>query len=136
MNKLSKNKETKLMIIENYIEWYTTDDRERDSLKQGAYQYVKEDHIDEIGNEDLDMIDQVIKLDEKLNGWWHALPFEALEEIHGVDLFGRVWYDDEQEEFLDSLYDEWIDMTMVEKAEYYDELHEKYSKITDQVLAN
>ena len=124
------------MIIENFIEWYTTDDRERAEMKENAWCYVVDDHVDEIGNEDLDMIDQVIKLDEKLNGWWHALPWEALEIVHGVDLLGRRWNTDDLEEFLDSLYDEWIDMTMVEKARFYDELHEKYSKFTDQVLAN
>ena len=129
------NKEKKLMIIENYIEWYTTDDLEREQMKEGASLYVKEDHVDEIGDEDLDMIDQVIRLDEKLNGWWHALPFEALEKIHGVVLF-KPLFDDALEEYLDGLYNDWTDMTMVEKAKWYDELHEKYLKFTDQVLAN
>lgn len=124
------------MIIENYIEWYTSDDHERESLKQGAYQYVKENHIDGIGNEDLNMIDQVYKLNKKLNGWYNALPWLALEEIHGVNLFGRPWDSDELEEFLVALHDEWDGFLMFEKAEYYDELHEKYSKITDQVLGN
>jgi len=129
------NKDKKLMIIENYIEWYTTDDLEREQMKEGASCYVKEDHVDEIGDEDLDMIDQVIRLDEKLNGWWHALPFEALEKIHGIVLF-KPLFDDALEEYLDGLYNDWTDMTMVEKARWYDELHKKYLQFTDQVLAN
>jgi len=129
------NKEKKLMIIENYIEWYTTDDQEREQMKEGASLYVKEDHVDEIGNEDLDMLDQVIRLDEKINGWYHALPFDALDRIHGVTI-NRGDEPDNIEEYLDSLYYEWTDMTMTEKARWYDERHEKYLKFTDQVLAN
>ena len=34
------NKKIKLMIIENYIDWYTSDDKERDRLKKGADVYV------------------------------------------------------------------------------------------------
>lgn len=129
------NKDKKLMIIENYIEWYTTDDQEREQMKENASCYVAEDWVDEIGNEDLDMIDQVIRLDEKLNGWWHALPFEALEKIHGIVLF-KPLFDDALEEYLDSLYNDWTDMTMVEKAKWYDELHEKYLQFTDKVIVN
>lgn len=129
------NKEKKLMIIENYIEWYTTDDLERDQMKENASCYVAEDHVDEIGDEDLDMVDRVILLDEKLNEWYYALPFEALEKIHGIVLFKKL-EEDALEEYLDSLYNDWTDMTMVEKARWYDELHEKYSQFTDQVLAN
>lgn len=123
------------MIIENYIEWYTTDDRERESLKQGAYQYVKEDHIDEIGNEDMGLLYQVDKLEQKLDDWYHALPFDALDEIHGV-IINRTDDNDNIENFLYTLYDEWDSFLMLEKAECYDNLYEKYSKFTDQVLAN
>jgi len=119
------------MIIENYIEFYSTDDRERDEMKENAWCYV----VDEIGNEDLDMVDQVILLDEKLNGWYHALPFEALEKIHGIVLFKKL-EEDALEEYLDSLYNDWTDMTMVEKARWYDELHKKYLQFTDQVIVN
>jgi hypothetical protein len=43
-----KNSDYKSMIIENYIEWYTTDDQEREEMKEGALLYVEEDHVDEI----------------------------------------------------------------------------------------
>jgi len=135
MNKLTKNQDLKLMIIENYIEFYSTDDRERDEMKQNAWCYVVDDHVDEIGDEDLDMVDRVILLDEKLNGWYHALPFEALEKIHGIVLFKKL-EEDALEEYLDSLYNDWTDMTMVEKARWYDNLHKKYLQFTDQVIVN
>ena len=36
------------MIIENYIEWFTTDENERDLIKKDARLYVDEDWVDEI----------------------------------------------------------------------------------------
>ena len=39
----------KLMIITNFIEYYTTDDEERNDMGRGAEIYVEEDHVDEIG---------------------------------------------------------------------------------------
>ena len=42
------NKETKLMVIENFIDWYTTDDTERESMKINAKTYVDEDWVDEV----------------------------------------------------------------------------------------
>ena len=41
-------KEIKMMIIENYIEWYTSDDEERDELIENARLYVEDDWVDEI----------------------------------------------------------------------------------------
>lgn len=43
-----KTQLTKLMIIENYIDWYTTDEKMREAMKRGAGLYVDEDHVDEI----------------------------------------------------------------------------------------
>jgi hypothetical protein len=45
---MSKSKEIKLMIIENFIDYYTTNDEERDAMKSEARTYVDEDHVDEI----------------------------------------------------------------------------------------
>lgn len=42
------NQETKLMIIENYIDHFTSDDAERERMKANASEYVKEDHVNEI----------------------------------------------------------------------------------------
>lgn len=52
MSKLTKTQEIKLMIIENFIEHYTTNDDERDAMKMEARTYVKEDHVDEIAQAD------------------------------------------------------------------------------------
>ena len=43
-----KTKEIKLTIIENYIDWYTSDETEREHLKENARLYVDEDWVDEI----------------------------------------------------------------------------------------
>lgn len=43
-----KTQATKLMIIENFIDHYTTLNHERDDMKADAEIYVDEDHVDEI----------------------------------------------------------------------------------------
>jgi hypothetical protein len=50
-NKLTQAQEIKLMIIENYIDHYTINDSERKKMYNDAYQYVLEDHIDELINQ-------------------------------------------------------------------------------------
>ena len=45
---MENTKKTKLMIIENYIDWFTTDDFERQVMKENARLYVEEDWVDEI----------------------------------------------------------------------------------------
>lgn len=37
------------MIIENFIDHFTTDEAEREKMKKMANSYVDEDHVDEIG---------------------------------------------------------------------------------------
>jgi len=46
---LTKTEECKMMIIENYIDWYCHDEDEREKLKLNARVYAHEDHVDEIG---------------------------------------------------------------------------------------
>ena len=46
--KLTKAEELKLIIIENFIEYYTSDDEERKAIKECAYDYVIEDHCNEL----------------------------------------------------------------------------------------
>lgn len=41
-------KEIKLMIIENFIDHYTSDENERNNMKMIAQEYVDEDWVDEI----------------------------------------------------------------------------------------
>jgi hypothetical protein len=45
-----KQSETKLIIIQNYINYFTSNDDERKLMYENAYQYVKEDHVDELEN--------------------------------------------------------------------------------------
>jgi hypothetical protein len=45
---MENTKEVKLMIIENFIDWYTTDETERQDMKSEAQTYVDEDWVDEI----------------------------------------------------------------------------------------
>jgi len=53
ISKLSKTEEIKFMIIENYIDWFTSNEEERDNLKNEALNYVIEDWVDEIGQSKL-----------------------------------------------------------------------------------
>lgn len=46
--KLTKAEELKLIIIENFIEYYTSSDKERKAIKECAYDYVIEDHCNEL----------------------------------------------------------------------------------------
>ncbi len=45
---MEKTKEIKLSIIENFIDHFTTDEWERELMKDEASLYVAEDHVDEI----------------------------------------------------------------------------------------
>jgi len=42
--------EVKLMIIENFIDWFTSNDDERIKMKESAKLYVEQDHINEISD--------------------------------------------------------------------------------------
>jgi|APGre2960657404_1045060.scaffolds.fasta_scaffold143652_4 hypothetical protein len=46
--KLSLAEERKLIIIENFIDYYSSDDKEREYLKEIAFNYVIEDHVNEL----------------------------------------------------------------------------------------
>ena len=41
------------MIIENYIDWYTSDENERIKMKDNAYEYVEGDWVNELENFEL-----------------------------------------------------------------------------------
>jgi len=66
-------KEIKLMIIENYIDHFTSDDKEAEWMKKGAETYVDEDWVDEITQAgyitNKDLIDEIaIKYFNKSQG--------------------------------------------------------------------
>jgi len=45
---MKKTEEIKLMIIENFIDYFTSNEEERKAMKESAGLYVEEDHVDEI----------------------------------------------------------------------------------------
>ena len=47
-SKAMDTKEIRLMIIENFIDHYTSDETEREAMKEEANTYVEEDWVDEI----------------------------------------------------------------------------------------
>ena len=47
---LTKAQELKLDIISNYIDYFTSDDMERDMMYENAYFYVVEDYCNELDN--------------------------------------------------------------------------------------
>ncbi len=40
------------MIIENFIDWYTSNDEQRDRMKDALQLYLDEDHVDELSLQD------------------------------------------------------------------------------------
>jgi len=46
--KISLAEERKLIIIENFIDYYTIDERQREDLKELAFSYVIQDHVNEL----------------------------------------------------------------------------------------
>jgi len=46
--KISLAEERKLIIIENFIDYYTSDERQREDLKELAFSYVIQDHVNEL----------------------------------------------------------------------------------------
>ena len=53
---MTSTTETKLRIIENFIDYYTSSDEERVRLKDVAADYVEADHVDEIDDYNIERI--------------------------------------------------------------------------------
>lgn len=47
---MTKTQETKLMILENFIDHIETNEVQRQKLKAVALEYIEEDHVDEIAS--------------------------------------------------------------------------------------
>jgi hypothetical protein len=45
---LTKAQDIKLIVLDNYIDYYTSNDLERNVMKENAYFYVLEDHCNEL----------------------------------------------------------------------------------------
>ena len=62
------------MILENYIDWYTSDEQEREELKENAELYVREDHVDELDDvciyeESMEKLKDIVKSANKEINW-------------------------------------------------------------------
>lgn len=68
-------------------------------------------------------------VDNYLNDWFGALPFEAVEKIMEVTLFGNIDIDI----VLDEVYSEWEQMDFMEKVEIHEENWEKYESYTQHL---
>ncbi len=54
-----ENIEIKKMIIENFIDWYTSSDDERARMKDALEEYLREDHVDELSE---------IRMEDRMTG--------------------------------------------------------------------
>jgi hypothetical protein len=54
-----ENIEIKKMIIENFIDWYTSSDDERARMKDALESYLQEDHVDELSE---------VRMEDRLTG--------------------------------------------------------------------
>lgn len=74
---MSKLIETKLMILENFITYMTTDDAERNQLFNVADDYVLEDHVNEIEQH----LDYALRLIEVNTTAWEEENFKLVTTL-------------------------------------------------------
>ena len=65
-----KNIEIKQMTIENYIDWFTSDDVEREKMKDNLQIYLEEDHVNELRM----MYDFVTNFGKQLRDDYKSIP--------------------------------------------------------------
>lgn len=65
---MKKTLQIKLMIIENFIDHYTSHIATREKMKQTARDYVEEDHVDEIDQAGFVTAKDLISSPVKVNG--------------------------------------------------------------------
>jgi hypothetical protein len=54
-----ENIEIKKIIIENFIDWYTSSDDRRSLMKDALEEYLREDHVDELSE---------VRMEDRLTG--------------------------------------------------------------------
>lgn len=72
-----KNIEIKQMIIENYINWFASDDVEREKMKDNLEIYLEEDHVDELRL----MYDFVTEFGKQLRDDYKSIPKKDRERL-------------------------------------------------------
>ena len=65
-------------------------------------------------------------VDNYLNDWFGALPFEAVETIVGITLIGSV----DTDTILDGVHSEWEQMDFMKKVQIHEENWERYESYT------
>lgn len=78
--------EIKHQIINNFIDWFTSDEAERERMKKSAAQYVGENHVDEIDNGLIQPIKKVLTslatdANMALTGEWDCTTSEGIESF-------------------------------------------------------
>jgi hypothetical protein len=68
-------------------------------------------------------------VDNYLNDWFGALPFEAVETIMGITLIGSV----DTDIILDAAHSEWEQMDFMDKVEIHEENWETYESYTQHM---
>lgn len=68
-------------------------------------------------------------VDNYLNDWFEALPFEAVEKIMEITLIGSV----EVDIVLDGVHSEWEQMDFMEKVEIHEQYWERYESYTQHL---
>jgi hypothetical protein len=75
-----EHEEVKKMIIENFIDYFTSDDKEREQMKECLTDYMegeKADGYDELGDDD----DRYRKAYDILMEYWDCIPDEEKPEV-------------------------------------------------------
>lgn len=77
------------------------------------------------------------KLNEYLHNWYYALPIPALNKIHQLtpNHLYQVANDDYDEE-LNKLRDEWYELDLVDKLELHDSMYEEFYEFTKNISFN
>lgn len=98
---MKKSDEIKLTIIENYIDWFTSNEKRRKWLKESAYGYVMEDHVNEISQEQ-----GIITV--------YPLHDSITEEILGTVYVKET---EDTESVYDELFEAWTDFNKLEETD-------------------
>lgn len=91
-----------------------------------AHVYVSEISIDKR----VTMLDRYTELEDIVDGWYHALPVEGLDQIHGMGALDITLEGDGMNFQLNDLYGKWLEMDFYERCKIYDNLKERFYEYT------
>jgi len=97
-----KKSEENLRVINNFIEYFTSDEAERERMKQSAASYIKEDHVD---GEPADKEERLYLIkDLSGRGYSTTADEEELIQMHKADD-----EEDEEQSHTGETVQEWLD---------------------------